>query len=318
MTSSAPDIRTHDMVHETTVSAPARAVYDLIADVSSWPHVFGPTVHVERSALGPDEERLLMWAVANDEVRSWTSLRRLDPERLRITFRQEKSPAPLLHMGGTWELEPLSENTTRVLLHHDFRTVHDDPAEVALVERAVDRNSVAELAALKRVAELGESYGDLVLSFEDSVTIDAPAALVYDFLRRAGDWPSRLPHVVRLELTEPAPDLQTMTMDTRGPDGSVHTTTSVRVCFPHDRIVYKQTGTPPIMAAHTGRWTLLPTAAGVEVVSQHTVVIRPERVLEVLGADGTVAGARELIRRALGTNSSTTLRHAKTAAEARV
>jgi len=30
-------------------------------------------------------------------------------------------------------------------------------------------------------------------------------------------------------------------MDTVSPNGSAHTTKSYRVCFPHDRIVYKQT-----------------------------------------------------------------------------
>jgi aromatase len=184
-----------------------------------------------------------------------------------------------------------------------------------LVWRAVDTNSEKELAALKRAAELGAGYDHLVLSFADSVKIAAPPEEVYDFLCRADLWPQRLPHVARLDLSETDDGVQLIEMSTRSTDGSTHPTRSVRVCFPHSHIVYKQTATPEIMAAHVGRWTLSPTSSGVDATSHHTVVIRPEKVPDVLGPDGTVDRAGELVRHALGTNSLTTLRYAKRAAE---
>jgi uncharacterized protein YndB with AHSA1/START domain len=233
---------------------------------------------------------------------------------LHVRFEQEVSPAPVLSMGGEWQVRRLGPESTRVDLLHHFRTL--TPESVEQVTRAVNTNSEKELAALARAVAPGVPHDGLVLSFTDSVTIAAGQAEVYDFLYRADLWPQRLPHVSRLDLTQNDDGtVQTMAMDTRSTDGSVHTTRSIRVCFPHSRIVYKQTATPEIMAAHVGEWTFTPSGAGVEATSRHTVVIRPEKVTEVLGPGGTVGKARELIRHALGTNSLTTLRQAKAAVE---
>lgn len=309
--------RTHKTEHTITVHAPAKTVYELISDVTRWPYTFGPTVHAEKQKLDEHEERLRIWAFANGEVRNWTSRRTFDPAALRVRFRQEKSSAPVETMGGEWQLVPLSDDSTWVVLLHDFRTVDDNPEHTEWIKQATDRNSESELSALKHAAELGERYGDLVLSFEDSVSIDSPPAPVYDFLYRADLWPQRLPHVAALDLVETVPNQQSMKMDTRSPDGSIHTTHSVRVCFPSSSIVYKQTATPPIMAAHIGRWSITPTVSGVRVTSHHTVVIRPEEITKALGPDATLDEARAKIRHALGTNSTTTMTHAKQAAESR-
>ncbi|MFG2885278.1 aromatase/cyclase [Streptomyces sp. NPDC048297] len=337
---TAPVTGPHVTEHAITVSAPPDAVYALVADVSGWPQVFGPTVHVEvleeKAGDGPDgtgEQLLRIWALANDQVRTWTSRRVLDPRARTITFRQVVSAAPVATMGGTWRVEPVDDGTTRVVLLHDYRAIDDDPKAEELIERAVDRNSVAELAALKKAAELGSGADELQLTFSDSVTVDGAAADVYAFLDRADLWPERLPHVARLDLTEDEPGIQHMDMDTRSPDGSLHNTTSVRVCF-EDRkqIVYKQLRVPVAMRVHTGRWTIEPSgdentgntgntgntenAGGtLTVTSWHTVVLDPEGVRAALGPDATIAEARALVRRTLGANSSTTLRHAKQFAE---
>jgi aromatase len=140
---------------------------------------------------------------------------------------------------------------------------------------------------------------------------------VYAFLDRADLWPERLPHVARLDLTEDEPGVQRMDMDTRSPDGSTHNTTSVRVCF-EDRnmIVYKQLRVPVAMSGHTGRWVIESLGDGtVRATSWHTVTLDPEGVRAALGPGATLAEARALVRKALGTNSSTTLRHAKQFAE---
>ncbi|MGO4751805.1 aromatase/cyclase, partial [Streptomyces sp. 2MCAF27] len=146
---------------------------------------------------------------------------------------------------------------------------------------------------------------------------------VYDYLYRADLWPERLPHVSRLDLKEDPvgddvaePRVQVMAMDTRTADGSVHTTESVRVCFGADRIVYKQTTVPALMTAHTGSWTINPAGDGLAVTSRHTVILNPAAVERVLGPDKTVADARTYVQRALSTNSTTTLRHAREFAEA--
>jgi aromatase len=307
--------RTHVTSHIININAPAETIYGLISDVTKWPYIFSPTVHVQTMQLDENNERLRLWAFANGEVRTWASRRTLDPGCLRIRFHQVVTSPPVESMGGEWVVEPQPDGSTRVVLLHDFTIIDDDPEARAFVTKAVDTNSNAELASLKKAAEFGDDFGNLVLTFSESVFVEATADKVYDFLYRADLWPQRLPHVARLELTETVPNVQSMEMDTKSVDGSIHTTRSVRVCFPNEAIVYKQTGTPEIMAAHTGRWDIRDNGSGVELSSQHTVMIRPEVVPKVLGPNGTVQEARVKIQHALSTNSMTTMQHAKKAAE---
>ncbi|MFF3216056.1 aromatase/cyclase [Streptomyces sp. NPDC002886] len=310
--------RVHRTVHDTEVAAPAGVVYGLIADAVQWPLYFPPNVHVERLAFDGVQERLRMWATANGQVKSWTSRRVLDASARRIEFRQEIPAAPLSAMTGTWIVEPLGAERCRLTLLHDFSVEGDREQDVEWVERATDTNSRAELANL---AKLGEHWGkldELVMSFEDTVRVDAPPELVYAFLERADQWPELLPHVSRLELTEPGdlPGVQVMAMDTLTADGSAHTTESVRVCFPAaGRIAYKQTRTPALMAAHTGVWTVTGGAYGSTVTSQHGVVLREEAVTRVLGPSADLAAARRYVREALGRNSTATMTYAKQHAE---
>jgi aromatase len=297
----------HTTEHTIAVDAPPSVVYRIVADVRRWPHTFGPTVHIERFDEDGDSERIRLWALANGEVRSWTSRRELDPVARRVAFRQEKSSRPVAAMGGVWQIEERA-NGSFVRLLHDFRTTEEEEQIVAWVNRAVDANSRAELAALKRAAEEDAAGIGTTFSFEDSVEISGPGNDAYDFLYRADLWEQRLPHVTRMELTGDDPNVQDMTMDTRAEDGSTHTTRSIRVCFPHHRIVYKQTKRPPLLAAHTGEWRVTTSGPTATVVSRHTVVLNPEKVTAVLGPSATLAEARDAVQRALSTNSATTLR----------
>jgi aromatase len=307
----------HEVEHDVTVSAPAAEVYRLIEDVTSWPRLFPPAIHVDRVPLDDGEERIQIWATANDEVKNWTSRRRLDRAGLRIAFRQETPAPPVAAMGGTWFIEPNGDQECRIRLLHDYSAIDDDPEKLRWIDTAVDTNSRTELAALKtNVEQVVGLAPDLVLSFEDSLSVDGSMADVYDFLNDAQLWRERLPHVTRVLLTEPSPGVQELEMDTRSPDGSVHTTKSVRVCFPPDRIVYKQIRLPALMSLHTGAWRLVDNGGQVRVTSQHTVVIEPDAITRVLGPDAGVAQARAFLRNALGANSRATLGHAKAYAEA--
>ncbi|MGH4011340.1 MAG: aromatase/cyclase [Pseudonocardiaceae bacterium] len=304
-----------EVTHEISVSAPADAVYQLIADVGNWPRIFPPSVHVDQIERTGSQERIRIWATANGEAKTWTSRRRLDPEALRVEFRQEVSQPPVGAMGGAWVIERVSDTESRVRLLHDYRAVDDDPDKLAWIDRAVDRNSAAELAALKANAELAGAAEELLLSFEDAVHVDGPAKDVYDFINEAQWWSERLPHVARVSLREDSPRLQLLEMDTRTRDGSVHTTTSVRVCFPHRKIVYKQIVVPALMTVHTGYWLLAETDSGVRATSQHTVVLNPANITKMLGDGAGVEDARQFVRSALSANSLATLDHAKKYAE---
>ncbi|MFC8721789.1 aromatase/cyclase [Kitasatospora sp. NPDC057198] len=303
----------HHTEHRIEVAAPVDTVYGLVADVTGWPRVFGPTVHAEQLELDGRTERIRLWATANGAVKTWISRRELDPAAHRVAFRQEVSQSPVASMGGEWILEALPGGRTSVLLTHDYTAVDDVPDAEQWIAQAVDRNSTAELAALRGAAE-GAAEG-LELTFADTVEIDGPAEAVREFLYRAEEWEKRLPHVSRVVLREDTPGLQHLEMDTTAKDGSTHTTASVRVALADGRLVYKQLVLPPLLDLHLGCWTLTPTPRGtVDATSEHTIRINPER-LALLGEGTTVADAKAYVRTALGTNSTATLRHAKAYAE---
>lgn len=304
-----------EVEHDIDIAAPADDVYSLIADVANWPRLFPPTIFVDLLDDADNEQTLRIWATANGEAKSWTSRRALDPDARRITFRQQVSTPPVASMGGTWIVEPTSATGSRVRLLHDYRAVDDDPDGLDWIARAVDRNSSAELAALKHSAELSVGATGVLLEFEDTIHIDATARDVFDFVNDAQLWAQRLPHVATVRLDEPTPGLQTLEMETRAKDGSTHTTKSFRVCQPHYRIAYKQTTLPALMSVHTGRWTFQQDGPRTVATSQHTVVLREENIAAVLGADADVARAREYVHTALSTNSYATLQQAKEHAE---
>jgi aromatase len=308
---------TREVEHEITIDAPAAAVYELLADVTNWPRIFPPTIHVDRLEEQGDEERIRIWATANGTPKDWTSRRTLDADALTITFRQEIPVPPVKHMGGTWIIEPLGEAASRVRLLHDYSAVGDDPHDLLWIERAVDKNSTSELAALKENVERVHAADteELTFSFTDTVRIDGSAKDVFDFINEADRWAERLPHVAVVRLGEDTPGLQELEMDTRAKDGSVHTTKSYRVVFPHHKIAYKQVTLPALMTLHTGEWTFTETEEGTSASSQHTVTLNTDNIARVLGADATVADARAYVHTALSTNSSATLAHAKAYAE---
>lgn len=310
-----PQSARHEVEHDITIAAPAAAVYRLIAEVENWPQLFPPTIFVDHVERGEHSERIRIWATAKGEAKNWVSRRELDPDALRITFRQEVSSHPIAAMGGTWLFEPVSDTETRTRLLHDYRAVNDDPAYLAWIDEAVDRNSRSELDALRRIAEGAVAAAERTFSFTDVVQIDGSAKDVYDFINDAHLWAERLPHVAVVALTEDAPGLQTLEMDTRANDGSTHRTRSYRVTFPHQRIVYKQVTLPALMTVHTGVWTFTENEQGVAASSQHTVVLNPDNITRILGADAGVPEARDYVRSALSTNSRATLEHARAYAE---
>ncbi|MCX4408558.1 aromatase/cyclase [Streptomyces sp. NBC_01764] len=308
---------TREVEHEITIAAPAPAVYRLLAEVTNWPRIFPPTIHVDRVEHDGSQERIRIWATANGEAKNWTSRRELDPEALRITFRQEVTAPPVAAMGGTWIIEPLGENESRVRLLHDYRAIDDDPHDLLWIDQAVDKNSRSELAALKKNVEFAHAAEEVTFSFEDTVYVDGSAKDVYAFINEANLWSERLPHVATVRLEEDTVGLQTLEMDTRAKDGSVHTTKSYRVTFPHQHIAYKQVTLPALMTLHTGHWTFTDTDQGVAATSQHTVTLNTDNITRVLGDTATVADARAYVHTALSTNSRATLTHAKAFAENR-
>ncbi|WP_206539261.1 aromatase/cyclase [Nocardiopsis halotolerans] len=301
----------HTTRHHRTIQAPAELVYSLVADATRWPAVFEPSValrHIERSE---EEERFRIWAMVNGTVSTWTSHRTLESDALRVTFRQERARPPVTSMTGSWTVRPLAPGRSEVELRHDFTLEAGPEGSHEGFLTAVDRNSVRELDALARVAELEGSLDDVLFTFTDTVRVQAPAESVYAFVARADSWPERLPHVLKVSLREEPPGIQELEMETATSDGSSHVTRSYRVCEASSWIAYKQVVLPELLHGHSGVWSFQDEADGASTAhSQHTVLLNPEAVGRVLGPDTTLAQARDRVRDLLGANSRTTLERA--------
>jgi len=303
------------VTHSIEIGAPAAAVYGLIADASRWPVVFGPTVHVDVLERSPTEERFSIWAFAKDAVASWSSRRYLDAESLTIGFRQERSVAPIASMGGRWEFRDTGAAgdggaRTCVLLRHDYTLVEDSPETVRKIMEILDQNSTAELEALKVVAELGVHVDELVFSFDDTVEYEGELEPAFRFVYDCAAWPQRLPHVGAVEVSEDVPGVQHMEMETTAADGTAHSTTSVRVCTPGERIVYKQTKLPKVLLGHSGSWQFAERVDGrCAITSRHLVMLDPREVMA-----GGLAEFREQVEATLKHSSRTTLEAARDAA----
>ncbi|MEU6131751.1 aromatase/cyclase [Saccharopolyspora sp. NPDC047091] len=293
----------HDTEHTRIVDAPPRVLYELLADVTAWPALFGPSVHVRHLERSERSERFEIWALVNEKVASWTSRRELDPDELRIAFAQERSSAPVRTMSGEWSLRELPGGRTEVSLRHTFTAVDDSPEAVRTITAALRRNSPRELSDLARVAELGLPVGDVVLSFTDDVELPVPVDRAYEFIARADRWAELLPHVRSVRLGEDEPGIQDLRMATETGDGARHETRSVRVCEPAEWIAYKQLRPPMMLTGHSGLWSFEPVAAGTLLTSRHTIVLGPAAVVD--GSSAAETGRR--VRDALRRNSRTTM-----------
>lgn len=306
------------VTHRIDVTGPAEAVYRIVSDVTRWPLYFPPTIWAERVSGDDREERIRIWALAQDEVRTWESRRRLRPDAYRVEFEQVRPADPVAELGGAWSVEERGDGVCGVTLDHHYRAAGDDPVNLGRIARAVEANSVSELANLKRVVDGRGREPELLLDFSDSQTIAGSAEDAYDFVYDVAKWPERIPHVQAVDLKEGVTGLQYMKMDTRALDGSVHTTVSGRVCTPSRRIVYKQTVLPPGLRAHRGEWLFEPAHDGtVTVTSRHVVILDPEALAALPKPPASLEAARAAVRHALGSNSRATMAVAKEFVEAR-
>ncbi|CAM5297799.1 hypothetical protein SROCM77S_06008 [Streptomyces rochei] len=150
---------------------------------------------------------------------------------------------------------------------HAFTVVGDAPADAAWTERVTRANSRAQLQRLAWLAERWTRLDDLVMSFEDTVRVNVPAELVFDFLYRAGDWPDDLAGTRPLTVQEDTPGIQVLALDGRSATGGE----AVRISFPAaGRLVHKHTRTSGPLAAYTGEWTIEPQpGAGLDVTVRH-------------------------------------------------
>ncbi|SCG58492.1 aromatase/cyclase [Micromonospora halophytica] len=304
-----PTLNKDTIQHTATVAAPATLVFDLVADLGSWPQFHGPSVHAE--PLGADEHGQLFrhwWVIDDHTVRTWQASWHFDREQLRIRYEFAPHQPGAAGARGEWILHPSSDSSTEVRLEQ--AAAGDGSYDAAGAERELREL----LNAVRTAAEHDEERRDLVVDFEDPLFVAGSLDAAYEYLYEADKWPERIPHVSRLVLEERVPNIQFFDMDTHTPDGSPHTTRSVRICLPNNKIVYKQIHLPKLLDGHTGHWRFTPTREGFILGARHTAVIKPS-ALPILGADTTVLDARKYLRRVLSANSMSNLRLAKAYAE---
>ncbi|MGW3135059.1 aromatase/cyclase [Streptomyces sp. NPDC001139] len=149
--------------HSVTIDAPVHVVWEIVKDAEGYARIFPPTKKVEILEQSDVHEviRLLVEVDGNDHT--WVSRREIDFPGRVISFHQIE-PVPMLsQMGGEWRVFELDGDQTQLVLTHDYalREAVDGlvagvfaPQEAArLVEVGVERNSLADLGAVKTAAE---------------------------------------------------------------------------------------------------------------------------------------------------------------------
>lgn len=310
--------RVHHRTYSVDVAAPAGVVYALIADTTRWPLFLPSSIHVERLDFDGVQDRFQTWAEVDGSVRSRLFRRTLDAGARRIDFCQEVPAGPALSLGGRWTVEATAPGRSRLALEHELTVDGGRPQDAARLVHATDTAAAAELAQLRTTAERWDRLEALLLSFEESVRVKGPAELVYGFLCGIADWPGRVPHVLRAEVAEERPGVQSVRTQTRSGGGRVRSAETVRVCFPHAfRIVSKETAPGEPLAAHTTEWSVLPGERDVTVLAQHQVLLRDNPGPGTGPCPGTAA-ARAHVRDLFGGQSNTVLTLAKQHAETAV
>ncbi|CAM4106978.1 aromatase/cyclase [Nocardia ninae] len=153
----------HHTEHTVTVEAPVDVVWGVLADVEGYAKIFPPTQQVTILEESPTHQIARLVVEVSGANQSWVSRRDLDADRHVIAYQQLEK-APLMgHMGGEWRALPLDDDHTQLVLTHDFVAREPVDGKVAgkytyaeadeMLQAAVERNSVADLAAVKTEAE---------------------------------------------------------------------------------------------------------------------------------------------------------------------
>jgi C7-C12 aromatase (ARO/CYC) len=302
---------------QVVVKAPVDVVRRLVMDVAGWPQLHRPAVHAEHLDHNDDGDLIQHWStVDHDTVYTWRERRQLHDGGARLSFVHEPAEPPFADLRGEWTFEPTADGAVTVRMCQRFALLEPSEAETTRQRERLRAINQEYLETLRYAAENHQELQRLTISFEDPLFVAGSIEDAYAYLYEADKWPERIPHVKALTLAEKTPNIQFFDMDTVTPDGSAHTTRSVRICLPNNKIVYKQTEPPKALDAHTGHWLFTPTPEGVIASARHTATIRPEG-LDVLGPGTTVEDARRWLRRVLSANSMGNLRLTKEYAEQR-
>ncbi|GAB3497691.1 aromatase/cyclase [Amycolatopsis cihanbeyliensis] len=149
--------------HTVTVEASLAEVWAVLVDVERYADIFPPTQDVTIVEEGDGYQVIKLTVEVNGEVHTWKSRRDVDEERHVIAYRQVET-APLVdRMAGEWRAFSLGPVTTQLVLTHDYAVREPVDGKVAgrftpeeaetVLHNAVERNSVADLGAVRQEAE---------------------------------------------------------------------------------------------------------------------------------------------------------------------
>ncbi|WP_188316523.1 aromatase/cyclase [Solihabitans fulvus] len=153
----------HHTEHTVTVDAPVDVVWPVLVDVEGYARIFPPTQQVTILEESPEHQIARLVVDVNGVIQTWVSRRDIDVQRKVIGYRQLEHAPMMGHMGGEWRALALGEDRTQLVLTHDFKPREPVDGKVAgtytyeeadeMIKAAVERNSVADLGAVKIEAE---------------------------------------------------------------------------------------------------------------------------------------------------------------------
>jgi len=153
----------HHAEHTVTVDAPLNLVWDVLVDVKGYSRIFPPTREVNLLEESATHQVARLHVDVGGEEQSWVSRRDIDPQQHVIAYRQLETAPIVGRMGGDWRAFPLGAGRTQLVLTHDFAAREPVDGKVAgrfsfeeadaMLRAAVERNSVADLNAVKTEAE---------------------------------------------------------------------------------------------------------------------------------------------------------------------
>ncbi|MFF7715699.1 SRPBCC family protein [Streptomyces sp. NPDC007988] len=294
---------TKGSAHSVTVEAPVELVFDLVADVEQHRRIFNSVIHTAYAERGEDSERVERWSWIQplDSVRAWRARRELDRAAGRITFVHENPAAPLTAATGEWSFKPQSGGVTEVELRHEY-TLDGTAAGGEEAVQLLDRGATAQLEQLKSFVDARDDIAELEVSYEAQLVIDEPIEDVYNYFYEADRWNERIPHCLSASAKEDIEHLQVVVMDVQVPSGALHTTKQARVCFPNEKIIWRQLeGLPPLDDMLYGYMYFEQTPEGVlvrtgqtELLKRNGVAKRGWTVEEAKGHVAEVRGGRNL------------------------
>ncbi|GAA3292535.1 aromatase/cyclase [Dactylosporangium vinaceum] len=149
--------------HAVTVEAPVELVWQILLDVRGYAGIFPPTRAVDLLEESERHQLARLHVDVGEEAQSWVSRRDIDAELRVITYQQVETAPIVGRMGGEWRAFALGAERTQLVLTHDFATREPIDGQVAgrytfeeadrMLHAAVERNSVADLEAVKAESE---------------------------------------------------------------------------------------------------------------------------------------------------------------------